>query len=101
VSRFGWLRGLGRVTYQTPPAEPHKDDLDIIPGLFGSVPEKLTRQLRELDESVERRIQLYDQALRDLIADGAPPEAIDAMLTARNRVRPPRPAQVPVIPGRS
>lgn len=122
---FGFLRRRGgTVRYEQPVAEPHRnelglagfcahgigmldaceacegDDLAIIPGLFPPVPPAVTRQLTRLDDSIERRIRLYDQMIREL-RDTGDMRAVDVLLDARNRIRPPRPAQVPVIPGRS
>lgn len=98
---FAFLRRLGgTVRYEQPIAEPHRDDLDIIPGLFPPVPPAVTRQFTQLDDVVERRIRLYDDMIREL-HDTGDTRAVDVLLDARNRIRPPRPAQVPVIPGRS
>lgn len=96
---MGFLRNLfGRVEWQTPPAEPHCDDLGL-DVLFPPVPEKVTRQLLALDDTVERRIANYDRAIQDLRANGDL-WAVDVMLDARNNVRPPRVAGAPVSPGR-
>jgi len=94
-----WLRRIvNRLV--TPVDRPAPDDLDIIPGLFPPVPEKVARELRALDDTIERRIANYDSAIDSLAAEGDW-AGVDVLLDARNRIRPPRPAPVPVIPGRS
>lgn len=97
---FGFLRRLGPVFFEDAPAEPHRDDLGIIPGLFPPVPPEVTRQLTRLDDSIERRVRLYDEMIRES-ADAGDWIGVDDLIDARNRIRPPRPAPVPVIPGRS
>lgn len=89
---FGFLRHLtGRVDYQTPIAEPSRDDLGIIPGLSNPADVAIREQrIEALDREALRALRRGDIA------------AMDGWLDRRNGVRPPRaPAHVPVIPGRS
>lgn len=88
----GFLRKVaGLLDYETPRAEPHRDDLAIIPGLDN--PADVVKR--------EQKIDALDQAAyrawlrRDLMS-------MNNWLDDRNDLRPARPApQVPVIPGRS
>jgi hypothetical protein len=91
---FAWLRRLGgHVHFETPRAEPHRDDLRLAE-LFPPAPD-LVEAIKQ-----EQRINALDQAAyrawkrRDLMS-------MNNWLDDRNDIRPARPAPVPVIPGRS
>lgn len=78
---FGFLRGRGgRLNYETPRGE-------------------LPRQLTADAEAIEQRVRNLDRAMEEARQDGNQ-KAIDRFLDARNAIRPPRPDEVPVNPGR-
>lgn len=54
----------------------------------------------EPDPDVERRIRELDERIYIAHRCGLP-DRVDELLGRRNRIRPPRPAPVPVVPGGS
>jgi hypothetical protein len=88
-----WLRRVvNRLV--TPVDRPGVDDLGIIPGLFGPVPDDLPAQL-----ATEQEIRDLDAQILKRFVDGHTAD-MDRLLDRRNQLRAARPTHVPVIPGR-